>query len=61
MQNQLDKRILEGEKMRQQEREERRKAVEAVEKQVMTMRWTFVMCGNQMAREFKKVFVLVTI
>ncbi|XP_068457993.1 nucleoprotein TPR-like isoform X2 [Clinocottus analis] len=34
VQKQLDKRILEGEKMKQQEREERRKAMDAVEKQV---------------------------
>lgn len=34
MQKQLEKRILELEKMKQQEREERRKAVDAVEKQV---------------------------
>lgn len=34
MQKQLEKRILELEKMKQQEQEERRKAVGAVEKQV---------------------------
>lgn len=34
MQKQLEKRILEVEKMKQQEQEQRRKAVDEVEKQV---------------------------
>lgn len=45
MQKQLEKRILEAEKMKQQEREERRKAMDAVEKQVSrAMRWNYVKC-----------------
>lgn len=41
MQKQLEKRILEVEKMKQQQQEERRKAVEAVEKQVSLLH-TFI-------------------
>lgn len=48
MQKQLEKRILEVEKMKQQEQEQRRKAVDAVEKQVSLFH-TFIQvnrCGN---------------
>lgn len=41
MQKQLEKRILEVEKMKQQQQEERRKAVDAVEKQVSLLH-TFI-------------------
>ncbi len=58
MQKQLEKRILEVEKMKQQEQEERRQAVDAVEKQV-SMLPAFIQ-GNFCAYRCAAFYAVVT-
>uniref|UniRef100_A0AAQ4R059 Translocated promoter region a, nuclear basket protein n=1 Tax=Gasterosteus aculeatus aculeatus TaxID=481459 RepID=A0AAQ4R059_GASAC len=60
VQKQLEKRILEAEKMKQQEREERRKAMDAVEKQVCELQRTLKSSQAEQQEALERAAAAVT-